>query len=1448
MTATYVEIYNETLRDLLVDDTTPLNDRTSVTIREDVKGNIILTGMHQVDITCVDDLLNALEFGSSIRQTDATAINAKSSRSHAVFSLNLVQRKNKYSNADKRHSMPLEAMSGQDISVTTDSKLHFVDLAGSERLKNTGAQGERAKEGISINAGLAALGKVISQLSSRHSGAHVSYRDSKLTRLLQDSLGGNAITYMIACVTPPEFHLSETLNTVQYAQRARAIQSKPQIQQIEEGDKSAIIERLKAEVAFLREQIRSANGQTDLRPRSANRSSERSERQNEREAELQNQLLDTQENYTTLSQRHARLIAEMAKAQESESLHHRQLDELQGENATDRLNRSNSFAQAVEQVVLEYEKTIQSLEQSLSSTRTSLSNTETNLLEKETKCAYVETINSQLQSRLQKLTDREASTESYLHDLEAKLDGHTSGEEKNSTIIVELRKEISRIRENEAACEDYISTLEERLAEADQDAELMQREIERLEQVIERQRSLGKLDVLLHELDHVDESKLRDSEDDTNEEPMDRQDHQPAQVKGQDNEDQDARSKLAPVVENDEDAANARDSMPEVAKDQLNDDVAKNQASAQSKFVAEKLELVTRELFVLRTEHDTTVHDYGRLHSKYEEAMRKLSELQDTIDEARYPDRVRHSIISVDAATETRPESFQSVQTSFAKDDTRSSVPRSLSSELSSVMDSPITADTTHLDLESEDDTATAKPAASVEDLTRELSERIELHGQREQSELKEQIEHVELHEQHEQRDLKEPTEHVEQIEQVIELEHEHVEQHEQIRQSEKVELKEYAEHAEHVEKIEPVVQHEHVEHHVLAEQHEQIDQSEQNEQNEQLAVELERLRVLAEEKENAERELAMKYAQLELKHNETLDMVEELKTEVTRARTVDSAPRVIRRKSSQNLLGVDRAQRSFVSLRNLAVENFEGKPETLQSFELNLGSAMHELQSRSERIQELESDIAAAKKEMESKMAIISGLARERSSLKASPMDMSMVATLRGQLEQSERQLHDLREAHVVRERELTSEVEVLRKSVASTPTREFMPSDEEDVDIPYNERVSTLQTELAGWESKHHAALVSMRTTEREMQETIQQLEAQVEAANAQLAEFESQAAAQNDADEAKKEVVKQQELIEFLREEIDEYKAVISSNASRVAELESLHRSARAAMDDMSKIHSSVTAETTARHQELSTKLVELIASHEDATKAHQEEMEALKQSHARELAELKNHEQTSYEEQVEVLLTEHSEAILKLESDLAQSRDELTSVATQIAAVFGAELPLEKLGERIEALVASQKSLESERKKMGELTSHVTELSNINDSLVRDLEGVKTAIAGMLPNHTDAKAGPLTDQLAAVKAKVEDLDGRNKKNSRLVEELEEQLQHNFDEVQVTNNRLSSLQSERNAKLDEALSSRLKLQSELESVREEYAALQASYYPSPFPSHPFIVRGIYKMDEPS
>ncbi|PTU25603.1 hypothetical protein P175DRAFT_0521343 [Aspergillus ochraceoroseus IBT 24754] len=715
--ATYVEIYNEHLRDLLLPDSVAMGDRNSVAIREDTKGRILLTGLHQVSINSVEDLIGALNFGSSIRQTDSTAINAKSSRSHAVFSLNLVQRKSANGVAspkDKRMSAPVEMLSGADHSVTVDSKLHFVDLAGSERLKNTGASGERAREGISINAGLAALGKVISQLSSRQAGSHVSYRDSKLTRLLQDSLGGNAYTYMIACVTPAEFHLSETLNTVQYAQRARAIQSKPRIQQIaDDSDKHAVIERLKAEVAFLRQQLRNAedNDRRTLAPH------ERTERQNEREMELQNHLLDVQESYNALSQRHAKLISELARDSERPGEGEgTDVASAVGKSSVERLKRSHSFAESVEQVVLEYEKTIQSLESSLSNTRSSLSMTESTLLERETKCAYVETVNSQLQARIQKYIDREASTETYLHELESKIDGQASGEEKQAAIASELRKELSRVRESEASCEDYISTLEERLAEADQDMELMQREIDRLEHVVERQRSLGKLDSLLSELDYIQQNGAK-KEAETREEldsealvalgayvPRQRATSLDVLTEAAETaipESDEGLVEPIPEVDDDDDEETAE---AEAAVEQGDSDLqvleratgrleplpngethssSRSPSPTQMRVVADKLETVSQELLDLRMQHDHTLNDYELLESKYAEALKALAELQqDAADEARHPASHIQNLLA--PTTPSRPVSFlEDLKAPASKTGTQPSFSQSLSSELS---------------------------------------------------------------------------------------------------------------------------------------------------------------------------------------------------------------------------------------------------------------------------------------------------------------------------------------------------------------------------------------------------------------------------------------------------------------------------------------------------------------------------------------------------------------------------------------------------------------------------------------------------------------------------------------------------------------------------------------------------------------------------------------------
>ncbi|OHE93399.1 kinesin motor domain-containing protein [Colletotrichum orchidophilum] len=1362
--ATYLEIYNEQLRDLLLPDHVPQHERGNVTIREDVKGNIILTGLRQVEINSVEDLMNALNFGSTLRQTDATAINARSSRSHAVFSLNLVQRKSGLqgsNGADKRFSVPIEAMTGSETWVTTDSKLHFVDLAGSERLKNTGAQGERAKEGISINGGLAALGKVISQLSSRQAGSHVSYRDSKLTRLLQDSLGGNAITYMIACVTPAEFHLSETLNTVQYAQRARAIQSKPRIQQVEEGDKQAIIDRLKAEVAFLREQVRSAErGGGERRIASTG---ERSERQNERESELQNQLLDVQENYTTLSQRHAKLIAEMAKARDNEAAENNQHEESMGDTATERLNRSNSFAAAVEQVVLEYEKTIQTLEQSLSSTRGTLANTEANLLEKETKCTYIETINTQLQARLQKLMDREASTENYLHDLENKLDGHTSGEEKNTTIIVELRKEISRIRENEASCEDYISTLEERLAEADQDAELMQREIDRLEQVIERQRSLGKLDSLLHELDHIQgDSKVPEP---TVEAPngVARQiaDHSRSQSQSRvirmsqndiipENAEEEAAAaaEATDPVQNGDHVENGTDVATPDAKEhnlQADLDDYPPHSPAQSKFVHDKLENVTQELIDLRVEHETTVNEYDLLHSKYEEALRTLAELQDTIDESRHPERmVRDSMMSITSPNLTRPPSFFSdARSSDIKDGGQFSS-RSLSSELSSAMESPATVDPSDAET-----SVTAKPESGPEHLSTE------------------DLMHQDL-----------------------------------------------------------------------------------------LATEVERFKTLAAEKEEAEKELAEKYTQLELKHHEALDMLEELKTEVAQAKALEaSSPRtgqpVIRRKSSQNVMIIDRAHRSFASLRNIATDNFEGQPDVMQNFELNLNAAMHELHARSERIQELEADIASAKKEMETKMALISGLTRERSSLQASPMDMSMISTLKNQLEANEKQMEEMRENHEATEKKLMAELETLRTTVKEAPAMGSSPEATTEAvmataaasaiaDIPMastevnnsetrslptteenDKKITELQAELTAWETKHQTALDTLQETETKMKKTIEELESEIVALNTQ-ASVHSTA---RSAEEVKEIEEKHETLVKSLRDEIDEHKVAINTNANKVSDLEAAHAATKTELDEV--IRARNLHETQAKTQQsLITNLENQITAHEQALKTHQDGMKLLQESHAKELEEMKQMEQKGYEEQVAVLLNEHAENVRALECELNDAREDLMKVATQVAFALGLDVSIEKITERIDDLTADQKALGEEQKKSSAAEKQVAELSSVNDNLVKELEQAKSTLTDLLTAEGEPlkSPAPLPDQLSAIRKKITDLQSRNKKNSRLVEELEDQLQSNFDQVQMTNNRLSTLQTERNSQIEEAQAAKFKAESELDSLKAEYAALQA------------------------
>uniref|UniRef100_A0A8C9MSB7 Kinesin family member 7 n=1 Tax=Serinus canaria TaxID=9135 RepID=A0A8C9MSB7_SERCA len=214
----YLEVYKEEFRDLLQVDTASKD----IQIREDDKGNIVLCGVKESEVEGLDEVLSLLEMGNTAKHTGATHINRQSSRSHTIFTVTMEQRRG--AGRLPLHRQPPAVPAAGQVLV---SKFHFVDLAGSERIVKTGNTGERLKESIQINCGLLALGNVISALGDpRRKTTHIPYRDSKITRILKDSLGGNAQTVMIACVSPSSSDFDESLNTLNYASRAQNIQNK----------------------------------------------------------------------------------------------------------------------------------------------------------------------------------------------------------------------------------------------------------------------------------------------------------------------------------------------------------------------------------------------------------------------------------------------------------------------------------------------------------------------------------------------------------------------------------------------------------------------------------------------------------------------------------------------------------------------------------------------------------------------------------------------------------------------------------------------------------------------------------------------------------------------------------------------------------------------------------------------------------------------------------------------------------------------------------------------------------------------------------------------------------------------------------------------------------------------------------------------------------------------
>lgn len=233
----YLEIYNENIRDLL----NPSISSSTLVLKEQPNEGVVVQNLSTHAVHSAEECEQLLAIGTKNRMVGATLMNAGSSRSHSIFIINLEQITTSNGCAN----------GSDDIATIKKGKLNLVDLAGSERQAKTGATGDRLKEATKINLSLSALGNVISALVDGKS-KHIPYRDSKLTRLLQDSLGGNTKTIMIACISPAEFNYDETLSTLRYASRAKNISNKPVIN---EDPKDAMLREYQAEILQLKTQL-----------------------------------------------------------------------------------------------------------------------------------------------------------------------------------------------------------------------------------------------------------------------------------------------------------------------------------------------------------------------------------------------------------------------------------------------------------------------------------------------------------------------------------------------------------------------------------------------------------------------------------------------------------------------------------------------------------------------------------------------------------------------------------------------------------------------------------------------------------------------------------------------------------------------------------------------------------------------------------------------------------------------------------------------------------------------------------------------------------------------------------------------------------------------------------------------------------------------------------------
>lgn len=311
---TYLELYNEEITDLLGP---PLeadgSNKMKHALMEDGKGAVTVKGLEEVYVRSMQEVFTVLNRGTTRRRTEETLLNKQSSRSHSVFSV----------------TVHIKDVSPDGEEFIRCGKLNLVDLAGSENISRSGAKDSRAREAGEINKSLVALGRVITALVDKL--GHVPYRDSKLTRLLRDALGGKCKTLVIATVSPASHSVEETLSTLEYAHRAKNIKNKP----VTNGKtpKNVFLQELQTEIDRLQSDLHATREKNGVYMSKTNYDAEQNEHMatRRRAEELECALASTQaehdkvtrmfdktkKNFLQLKEDHAGVEAQLGETRET---------------------------------------------------------------------------------------------------------------------------------------------------------------------------------------------------------------------------------------------------------------------------------------------------------------------------------------------------------------------------------------------------------------------------------------------------------------------------------------------------------------------------------------------------------------------------------------------------------------------------------------------------------------------------------------------------------------------------------------------------------------------------------------------------------------------------------------------------------------------------------------------------------------------------------------------------------------------------------------------------------------------------------------------------------------------------------------------------------------------------------------------------------------------------